>query len=122
MSQLESTLKAMVACFDSLNIPYAVMGGLAVRVHGLPRPTNDVDFTMVAMVFTPIGVTEISRRLPHRGAPPDNAPKRTRPREGSQIRLHPAMVLTPIGVTEISRRSPHRGAPPENAPKRTRPR
>ncbi len=47
MSQLESTLKAMVACFDSLNIPYAVMGGLAVRVHGLPRPTNDVDFTIL---------------------------------------------------------------------------
>ena len=37
----------MVSCFDSLNIPYVIMGGLAVRIHALPRPTNDVDFTVL---------------------------------------------------------------------------
>ena len=26
-------------------MPYVVMGGIAVRLHGLPRPTFDVDFT-----------------------------------------------------------------------------
>jgi len=25
---------------------YAVMGGMAVRVYGIPRPTHDIDFTV----------------------------------------------------------------------------
>ena len=47
MSKLEEVLKRLVACFVSHEIPYVVMGGLAVRVHALPRPTNDVDFTIM---------------------------------------------------------------------------
>jgi Nucleotidyl transferase AbiEii toxin, Type IV TA system len=47
MSQLEDSLRSMVSCFNSLGIPYVVMGGLAVRIHALPRPTNDVDFTIL---------------------------------------------------------------------------
>jgi hypothetical protein len=47
MSHLEDSLKAMVRCFENLAIPYVVMGGLAVRIHALPRPTNDVDFTIL---------------------------------------------------------------------------
>ncbi len=47
MSHLENSLKAMVACFEELKILYVVMGGLAVRIHALPRPTNDVDFTIL---------------------------------------------------------------------------
>ena len=32
--------------FDRLQVPYAIMGGWAVRMYGLPRPTPDVDFTI----------------------------------------------------------------------------
>ncbi|MDZ4687542.1 MAG: nucleotidyltransferase [Planctomycetaceae bacterium] len=46
MSELIRSLEEVTAAFDRLTIPYAVMGGLAVRAHGLPRPTYDVDFTI----------------------------------------------------------------------------
>ena len=36
----------MVAVCEQEQFPYAVMGGLAVRVHGIPRPTYDVDFQL----------------------------------------------------------------------------
>ncbi len=35
-----------VGVFERLNIPYALIGGLAVGVHGIPRPTHDLDFTI----------------------------------------------------------------------------
>lgn len=41
-----ATLHRFVALFDRLRIPYAIMGGWAVRVYALPRPTYDVDFTI----------------------------------------------------------------------------
>jgi hypothetical protein len=46
MSEVEASLRRMVECFNSLDIPYFVMGGLAIRIHALPRPTYDVDFTI----------------------------------------------------------------------------
>lgn len=46
MSELEAALRKLVAYFHQQEIPYAVMGGLAVRVHALPRPTNDIDFSV----------------------------------------------------------------------------
>jgi hypothetical protein len=46
MSLLEKTLWMVVNQFERLAIPYAIMGGLAVRIHGLPRPTHDIDFTI----------------------------------------------------------------------------
>jgi hypothetical protein len=45
MKDIASSLHDLVALFERLEIPYAVMGGLAVRVYGIPRPTFDVDFT-----------------------------------------------------------------------------
>ena len=33
-----------VRLFEELHIPYAIMGGIAVGVHGIPRPTHDLDF------------------------------------------------------------------------------
>ncbi len=36
----------MIACFERLGISYVVMGGLAIRIYALPRPTYDVDFTI----------------------------------------------------------------------------
>jgi len=46
MSDLTSVLADFVRLFDELKMDYAVMGGLAVRVHGIPRPTFDLDFTV----------------------------------------------------------------------------
>jgi hypothetical protein len=46
MKDISSTLKDFVGVFQGLGIPYAVMGGLAVRIYGIPRPTLDVDFTI----------------------------------------------------------------------------
>ncbi len=46
MKSIEAALLDLVAICDSMRIAYAVMGGLAVRVHGIPRPTHDVDLTL----------------------------------------------------------------------------
>ncbi len=47
MNDLVGTLHEFASLFDRLGIPYAIMGGWAVRVYALPRPTYDVDFTIV---------------------------------------------------------------------------
>ncbi|MBX7105814.1 MAG: hypothetical protein K1X57_17150 [Gemmataceae bacterium] len=44
MRGVDDTAADIVRLFDELQLPYALMGGLAVRVYGLPRPTFDVDF------------------------------------------------------------------------------
>ena len=46
MNPVVATLLTIVDCLVELNIEYAVMGGLAVRAHAIPRPTNDVDLTI----------------------------------------------------------------------------
>ena len=46
MKDLLGALQDLVDLFDRLQLPYAVMGGIAVRVYGIPRPTHDIDFTV----------------------------------------------------------------------------
>jgi hypothetical protein len=46
MVTLDDALRQFAVLFDQLKIPYVVMGELAVRVHGIPRPTHDLDFTI----------------------------------------------------------------------------
>lgn len=46
MKGLEEVTRECVDLFERLSIPYAIMGGVAVRMHALPRPTFDVDFTV----------------------------------------------------------------------------
>lgn len=46
MSDLVRTIGDFAGLFDRLGIPYAIMGGWAVRLYGLPRPTYDIDFTI----------------------------------------------------------------------------
>ena len=43
-SDLEQALLAAVGLFDALDIPYALIGGLAAMVYGKSRFTEDVDF------------------------------------------------------------------------------
>lgn len=46
MSDLQHALRDLVMLFERLDISYAVMGGLAVRMYAIPRPTYDIDFTV----------------------------------------------------------------------------
>ena len=43
---VEEVLLEMVGLCESLKLDYTILGGLAVRVHGIPRPTYDVDFEL----------------------------------------------------------------------------
>ncbi len=45
MTDLTDALRNIVLLFERLGTPYAVMGGIAVRLYGIPRPTHDIDFT-----------------------------------------------------------------------------
>ena len=46
MKDLTQALCDIARLFESMGVPYAVMGGIAVRIYGIPRPTYDVDFTV----------------------------------------------------------------------------
>lgn len=46
MKSLDDVTREIVELFEDQSIPYALMGGLAVRIHAIPRPTYDVDFTI----------------------------------------------------------------------------
>lgn len=43
---LQSLLEEMVAFLEARRIEYMIMGGIAVRFWGIPRPTFDLDFTL----------------------------------------------------------------------------
>jgi hypothetical protein len=46
MKDIGETLRDFVEALESLHVPYAIMGGLAVRVYGIPRSTQDIDITV----------------------------------------------------------------------------
>jgi hypothetical protein len=46
MKGLDEVARELVTLFETEAIPYVLMGGLAVRIHAIPRPTYDVDFTI----------------------------------------------------------------------------
>jgi hypothetical protein len=46
MRDLTQALRELVLLFEKMETPYAVMGGIAVRVYGIPRATHDIDFTL----------------------------------------------------------------------------
>lgn len=43
MKRLYEALQEIVELLGRLRIDYAIMGGIAVRVHGISRPTQDLD-------------------------------------------------------------------------------
>lgn len=49
MKHVEAAARDFIHIFDRLQVPYAVMGGLAVRAYGVPRPTYDVDVTLAIL-------------------------------------------------------------------------
>ena len=46
VEEVEEVLFEIVSLLEREGIPYAVMGGLAVRVYSIPRATQDVDITI----------------------------------------------------------------------------
>ena len=46
MNSLDDVARAIVGLLEDLAAPYAIMGGVAVRMHALPRSTFDVDLTV----------------------------------------------------------------------------
>lgn len=46
MNSLDDITRDLVKYLEARSIPYALMGGLAVRIHAVPRATFDVDFTV----------------------------------------------------------------------------
>jgi hypothetical protein len=46
MTNLSHALRELTLLFEKMEIPYAVMGGIAVRIYGIPRATHDIDFTL----------------------------------------------------------------------------
>jgi hypothetical protein len=47
MKDVAETFHDFVQAIESLSLPYALMGGFAVRVYGIPRSTQDVDITIL---------------------------------------------------------------------------
>ncbi len=46
MTNLIQMLETLTDLFEAQGLPFAVMGGFAVRVYAIPRPTYDIDFTL----------------------------------------------------------------------------
>jgi predicted nucleotidyltransferase len=46
LEEIEEILFDIISLLDQESIPYAVMGGLAIRVYSIPRATQDVDITI----------------------------------------------------------------------------
>lgn len=44
MSSVRDTALQLAGTLESLNIPYAIGGSFASSVHGVARPTQDLDF------------------------------------------------------------------------------
>ena len=43
---LQPLLESLIEFFEKRRVDYMVMGGIAVRFWGIPRPTYDLDFTL----------------------------------------------------------------------------
>ena len=67
---LNAPVRDFVALFERLGIPSALIGGLAVSVHGIPRPTHDLDFT-IALGEAALATVraQLKTRRPRSGSP-----------------------------------------------------
>jgi hypothetical protein len=55
---VHKTLRRTIKNLEKANIPYALMGGMAVNLHGYRRTTNDVDILLTAE-----GLAEFQKRF-----------------------------------------------------------
>src|SRR5437867_11345258 len=61
MLDLYEELRAIISTLDEHGIDYAVCGGLAMAVHGLPRATVDIDLLILSESLEE--VRELARTL-----------------------------------------------------------
>ncbi|MCI0652140.1 MAG: hypothetical protein L0Z55_09670 [Planctomycetes bacterium] len=61
---IQGFLIETIAVLDLLGVPYAIMGGFAVRTWGIPRPTYDAD---VGIATDDDGLQRVLRELEKRG-------------------------------------------------------
>jgi hypothetical protein len=73
MKDVVDTLHDFMEVLGTLKLPYALMGGFAVRVYALPRNTEDIDITVVC---TDEMLQEIFRLVEVRGYEVDEVYKR----------------------------------------------
>ena len=75
--KVQETLRRITKTLDELNIPYAIVGGMALFAHGFRRYTEDVD-----ILVTPEGLKRIHQELEGRGyVPPFEKSKHLRDTE-----------------------------------------
>ena len=79
-ADVHRTLNKIEHLFAEENIAYAVIGGMAMNIHGFKRVTNDVD-----LLTTSAGLDTIHRRLVGRGYLFDGTQKRLRDLETGVI-------------------------------------
>jgi hypothetical protein len=70
---LQRLLLDVIALLDQLRIPYALMGGFAVRTWGVPRPTYDAD---IAISVDEEGLNRLLQALDDAGLHVPNEHKR----------------------------------------------
>lgn len=63
MSHVDDELRTFVRLLEGLEVEYAVMGGIAVRAHAIPRATQDVDFTVALQRSRLPELYDAARRL-----------------------------------------------------------
>ena len=84
--RLRGTLRRLAQRLDAEEIPYALLGGLALAEHGYPRLTEDI-----ALLLTPSGLERFCQQLVGRGYRPafSGDTKTYRPPMRHPIRLSP---------------------------------
>jgi hypothetical protein len=73
MKDHAETLQDFVPVLESFGLPYAIMGGFAVRVYGIPRSTQDID---IVLLSDDEGLLSVLRLIEDRGYTVDEAYKR----------------------------------------------
>jgi len=73
VSRLLKCLLKLVEVFDECEVPYAILGGLAIPAYGAPRSTVDVD---IGLAVSEEGkIRELTQKLKARGVVAFEAPK-----------------------------------------------
>ena len=63
MTDIVELLKELSALFERHGLEFAVMGGFAVRIYAVPRPTFDIDFTLAADGQTLVEILDAVKKL-----------------------------------------------------------
>ena len=107
---LDAEFRAIVAAFDGAGIDYAVVGALALAVHGAPRATTDIDLLVrpesvdrILEVVAPLGFAH--QALPMTFADGMRIRRVTKIAEGDSLTLDLILVdenLEPVWATRTS--------------------